>query len=72
MTESKRLTLTQQIALQKVYEEVALARRQLTRAQGRFEQVATDCGLDPAVNYDIGPDGVVMLAAVQPEPAGST
>jgi hypothetical protein len=57
-----QLTLTQQIALQKVYEEVALARRNLNRAEERFGRVARECNLDPEINYNITPDGVLTVA----------
>lgn len=57
--EAKQLTLTQQIALAKVYEEVDLARRNLRRAQDRFDRVLIECGLQVGVDYDVSPDGVV-------------
>jgi hypothetical protein len=55
-----QLTLTQQIALQKVSEEVALARRNLARAQERQQKVLAECGVEPG-NYNMGPDGVLTV-----------
>lgn len=62
----KQLTLTQQIALQKVQEELALARRNFNRAQDRYHRVLGECGMEIGVNYDVSPDGVVTRAAEQP------
>ena len=64
----KQLTLTQQIALQKCQEELALARRNLNRAQGRFNHVLTECGLEPGIDYDVTPDGIVTVV-VQEDPS---
>ena len=55
-----QLTLTQLTALTAVQEEVR-------RGQQKFTAILRECGLDPAVPYQIQPDGTVVDP--RPDPA---